>query len=92
MAYQPQIAENEILIEHGFISICPFLLWRGRVIVTFDGKAYIRLHKRRFSIKKAKDDAREFAEWASTEFQKMDFKEVKGYFDGEGNFERKDEN
>lgn len=71
------LAENELLIEHGVISIFPFWLWRGRVIVTFDGQKYIRLLKRRLSKKRANEDAREFGEWASAEIQKMGFDEVK---------------
>lgn len=69
------LAENELQVQHGIISIF-FFMWRGRVIVTFEGRNYIRLLKRRLSKKKAGDDAHEFAKWIIGETEKFGFDEV----------------
>jgi hypothetical protein len=75
--FKKYLPAETIQIQYGVISVFPFWFWRGRVIVTFDSRSYIRLLKWRIWKKKANEDARIFGEWISDELGKMDFKEVR---------------
>jgi hypothetical protein len=68
-----ELAENEIKIQHGVISVFPYFVWQGRVKANFDGVLYERVLERRFLKRRAKEDARVFAEWLSSEMQKEGF-------------------
>lgn len=70
------LAENEILIRHGVVSIFPFLFWAGRVEIIFDGQEYNRYFPTRFLKKKASADAKAFAEHIKSEMGKEGFNEV----------------